>query len=91
VTDIPLNDYLPSCEPQGGTCGTSASLDVLLRRDCPVHGDLAVLLSKADTSVTEKTAASAKAHQGAAIAWQEITTGAAEFFEGLAAKIRGDR
>jgi hypothetical protein len=90
VTDIPLNDYLPSCEPQGGTCGTAREA-VLLRRDCPVHGDLAALLSKADAQVTEKTTASAKAHQGAAIAWQEITIGAAEFFEGLAAKIRGDR
>lgn len=90
MTDIPLNDYLPSCEPQGGTCGTAREA-VLLRRDCPVHGDLAALLSKATVSVTEKTTASAKTHQGAAIAWDEITTGAAEFFEGLAAKLRRDK
>lgn len=88
MTDIPINDYLPSCKSEGGTCGSSGEA-VLLRRDCPIHGDLAALLAHASIVVTRKTGESAKAHHGAAIAWNNITTGAADFFEDAASKILG--
>lgn len=91
MTDLPVNDYLKSCEPVGGSCGSSREA-ALLRYDCPVHGDLAALLATADDpQVAEKTTASANAHQGAAVAWGNITSDAADFFEGLAQKLRGKK
>lgn len=88
MTDIDINDYLPACRPQGGTCGSGTD-GILLHKDCPVHGDLTTVLAEADDKVTEKTVASAKAHLGASVAWNNITADAADFFEGIAAKLRG--